>query len=395
MQSDVKKLLLTRFLRSLGQGLLAVDFALYLKDLGYSSAFIGFVFALAGLFGAFGSVLIGFISDKTSRKGFMMAYTFMLMIASFAMFVSVEKWLIVLASILGNFGQGANGSAGPFSPAEQAWLSEKVLPEDRGKIFSINSAMGFTGMSAGALLGVVPAFLKNLENYYNYRVLFLFVFVLSTITLFVLKDISEERKRKTNKSINDEKMKVEYSNLLKLVLLNSLNGFAIGLKGPLISYWFALRFGIGAEKIAPVMAFTFFVTGLLSFYTGFLTKKIGIINSVVLERSIGLVFLILLPLAPSYVVASIFYMFHQVFNRGSAGARQALAVSIVGDEERGLAVGLNAASMQLPRSAGPYVTGILLGEGQFEMPFFAAAFLQGVYLVLYKKIFSEFNFPKE
>lgn len=72
--------------------------------------------------------------------------------------------------------------------------------------------------------------------------------------------------------------------LTKLVLIN---GFATGLAGPLMSYWFLRRFGVGAESIAPVMAATFGITGLLSLYTGGLTERIGIVSSVVWERGIA------------------------------------------------------------------------------------------------------------
>ncbi|MGB9680113.1 MAG: MFS transporter [Minisyncoccia bacterium] len=395
MNTEVKRLLAVRFLRSLGQGILVVDFSLYLKDLGYSGVFIGSIFAFASLFGAFGSIIVGIISDKTKRKPFLKGYTLLLMSASLLMFSSTNFYIIIIASILGNFGLGSNGAAGPFSPADQAWLTEKILPDERGNIFSINSALGFTGMAIGAFLAVTPTFLKSLPNFYNYRILFLFIFVNAFITYFIIESVSEEDKRQQSINYNKKEEKKEEYNLLKLILLNSLVGLSGGLRGPLIAYWFAVKFGIGAEKIAPVMAITFLITGILSFYTSFLTKFIGIINAVVVERAIGLVFLIALPLSSNYIFAFIFYLLNQTFSRGSAGARQALTVSIVGDNKRGLAVGLNAASMQIPRSIGPYITGILLNEGYFGLPFFIAAGLQGVYLLFYRKVFKNYNFPTE
>jgi hypothetical protein len=68
-------------------------------------------------------------------------------------------------------------------------------------------------------------------------------------------------------------------------------------------------------------------------------------------------------------MASTFYFFHQVFNRGSTGARQVLTLSIVSDRKRSLAVGLNTASAQISRSIDPYITGILLSQNQFEILF--------------------------
>ena len=183
--------------------------------------------------------------------------------------------------------------------------------------------------------------------------------------------------------------------LIKLVLINSINGLAIGLTGPLISYWFALRFGVGPGAIAPVMAATFIITGVFSLLTGWLTRRIGIVTSVVWERLVGTGLLALLPIMPNYWLASLIFILRTVFYRGSAGAQQALTVGLVRDERRGFATSLNAVSLQLPRSAGPSISGYLLDAGQFSLPFYAAALLQIIYLVWYRHTFPKYEPPRK
>lgn len=397
MHKNTKYLLAIRFLRSIGQGLLIVDFALYLKACGYSGVQIGLIYTFVSLFGAFGSLFVGIISDKTKRKPFLTIYTWLLMIASLGMLFANNIYTIAIFSIFGSFGLGANGAAGPFSPAEQALLAEHIQPSQRGKIFSLNTSLGFLGMSIGSLIAVIFSFIKFEQKFLGYKSLFLIIFILTFFTLILLFNVQDKKKSnisKNNTNIKEQSIsKKENLNLLKLIFLNSINGLAVGLKGPLIAYWFAMRFNIGAKPIGLVLAVTFFLSAILSFYTGKLSIRFGIVNSVFTQRLIGLIFLILLPLAPTYAIASIFYIFHQIFNRSSAGARQALTVSLVRDKRRGFAVSINSASMQFPRSIGPYITGTLLDANFFEMPFFIAAFLQAIYLVFYKKVFKEFNFP--
>ena len=183
--------------------------------------------------------------------------------------------------------------------------------------------------------------------------------------------------------------------LAKLVFINSFNGLAIGLTGPLISYWFALRFQVGPLAIAPVMAVTFLITGAASLLTGWLTERIGIVQSVVWERLIGAGLMVLLPIMPAYWLASMVYLLRSVFSRGSAGAQQALTVGLVRDERRGLAASLNAVSIQLPRSVGPSIAGYLLESGQFSLPFYAAAVLQSIYLFWYRKTFRFYDPPRK
>lgn len=397
MNKSTKYLLFVRFLRSLGQGLLIVDFALYLKALGYSGITIGLIYTIISLFGAFGSLIVGILSDKTRRKPFLIIYTILLLIASFGMFFTQNIYLIALFSCFGSFGLGANGAAGAFSPAEQALLAEKIEPQKRGSLFSLNTSLGFLGMSIGSCLAMVLSFIKFSQRNLDYRIPFLIILALSLFSLLFILKIEENKKPKSITNHTEEKIlnKKENLNLLKLMFLNSINGTAIGLKGPLIAYWFAVRFGIGARLIAPVLAITFFFSAILAFYTGKLSLRFGIVNSVFSQRLIGLIFLFLLPIAPTYLLASLFYILHQIFNRSSAGARAALTISLVRNKRRGLAVSLNSASMQFPRSVGPYATGALLDAGFLELPFFIAGLLQGLYLILYKRVFKDFNFPTE
>ena len=181
--------------------------------------------------------------------------------------------------------------------------------------------------------------------------------------------------------------------LTGLAILNSFNSVAIGLTSPLISYWFFLKFGEGPAAIAPMMAATFIITSIFSVYNGKISEKMGIVKSEVKMRLVGLILLALLPLSPFFWLASLIYILRSAFNRGTAGNRQALAIGLVRDKRRGFATSLNAFSIQIPRSAAPGIAGLLFSAGMLEIPFFAAAFLQGIHLILYSRFFRDHNIP--
>jgi MFS family permease len=402
LHPTTRRLLVTRALRSIGQGALVVDFALYLNSLQWSAVAIGGLLSASGLFGAGLNLFIGTLSDRFRRKPPLMIYEVIALVTSLAVIFSSETWILVVAAIFGGFGRGANGAAGPFSPAEQAWLAEEVLPKRRGRVYSLNAALGFFGMGAGALIAILPpAWASILPGPLAYRPLFALVTLAALGGLFLLGGAQE--RRRTPKLLENDLEKLqddtirrqENQVLTKMVLINGFNGVAIGLTGPLMSYWFLQRFGVGAESIAPVMAAAFIATGFLSIYTGGLTERIGIISSVVWERLIGVFLLAILPLMPTYGLASVIYVLRSVLTRGPSGAQQALTVSLVRDERRGLASSLNAISFQLPRSVGPAITGYLLDLGQFGLPFYVGAAFQGVYLVLYRRVFRKYEPARE
>ena len=121
--------------------------------------------------------------------------------------------------------------------------------------------------------------------------------------------------------------------------------------------------------------------------SGWLTRRLGTAMTVVAMRLVGLVLLIALPFATTYGLAAACYVLRAAFNQGTAGARQAVGLRLVGPARRGLAASLNAISMQIPRAVGPVLGGVLLDTGLLALPMLVAARLQAVYLALYAAAF--------
>jgi MFS family permease len=67
-------LLATRFVRSIGQGALAVDFTLYLRALGWSAVAISAVLSVALIAGVVLTLVAGPLSDRVGRRRVLFAY---------------------------------------------------------------------------------------------------------------------------------------------------------------------------------------------------------------------------------------------------------------------------------------------------------------------------------
>ncbi len=123
MPRPTRRLLAARFWRSISQGALVVDLALYLRALGWSGAAIGMVLSGAGLVGAALNLVVGVTSDRFRRKPFLLTYEGLTCLCALVAMTHSRPLLLAPAIVLAGFGRGANGAAGPFSPAEQAWLA--------------------------------------------------------------------------------------------------------------------------------------------------------------------------------------------------------------------------------------------------------------------------------
>ena len=400
LDAVARQLIVIRVLRSVAQGALAVDFTLYLRARGWQADAVGLLLMAGGLIGAVLGLAVGILSDRMGRRFFLIVYEAGLSIGTLAVMVLPATWVLVATAALFGFGRGANGSSGPFAPAEQAWLAQRVPSQKRGPVFSLNAAAQFMGMGVGSLLAAgLPHLLPGVKGSAAYLPLFALNLLVALVNLVQIWRLQEDRLdveegvpvgAKDLEAAERTVVRRENRALLLLVIVNMVNALGVGLVTPLLPYWFAMRFGVGPELIGPVYSLTFIVTGFSSLAVGRISQRIGLVRSIVLPRLLGVLMIGLIPFAPTFALASAFYVTRSIVNRGSAGARQAFSVGLVRDRRRGLASSLNALSWSLPAAIGGY----LIGIGVIVWPFLMAAALQLGYVILFPIVMGRYAAPK-
>ncbi len=391
LSPTARRLIICRAARSIGQGALSADFAFYLAALHWTTVQMGAVYMGGLLLGACITLFSGPLSDTFGRKPFLIGYGVAQVAAALVALLTARPLWLIAVSVIGAYGRGANGAAGPFGPVEQAWLSDGLPEADFGIVYSLNSAVGFGGMALGSVIAALPRLWQHsLPGALRYRPLFLIVLLGALLTLVLLMQMTDVRTpRVSHERAPSATQRRERVMLLRLIGINMLNGLAIGIIGPFMAFWFHLRFGKGPGAIGPVLALGFIAAGVASLWTGWLTRRLGAALSVVAMRLVGLALLVTMPFAPSYELAAACYVMRAAFNQGTSGARQAVGLRLVRSGRRGLAASLNASSMQVPRSLGPVLGGLLLETNWLALPLLLAASLQAVYLALYAAAFRQ------
>ena len=382
---------MARFLRSLTQGCLVVDFTLYLRLLHWTGASIGAVLAGSFVLGAGLSLLVGPASDRFGCKRLLIGYEIMVALAFFAVAVSTRPSVIAAAAIFAGFGRGANGAPGCFVPVELSWLAGFVPAERRGAAYSANTASGFLGMGLGALLAIAPALWAGIwPGASGYRPLFLAGGAFALAIAAVLATIPERPGRHPAVDA-DGGVRLdpgERRRLWQLALISLLSGVSLGLSGPLIAYWFAVKFHLDPREIAPVLAMANAGAALSAFMTARMTVKFGAARSFVVLQGLGAVLLLGFPLIPVFPLAAMTWVLRFALERGAIGAMEAVMMNLVGARRRGLAGGLGTAALALPRGLGPLLAGSWIAAGDLAAPFLVAALLQGFYVALFGKAFA-------
>ena len=393
MDQKTRRLITARAIRSVAQGALVVDFVLYLRALSWSASLIGVLLAAAMVFSVILTLTLGPLSDRFGRKRFLLGYeAAQIAAAGIALVTSHPLWL-ALAAIVGSYGRGATGATGPFSPVEQAWLAAGLRSAEIVRAFRFNMAAGFFGMGAGSVLAMLPSALAaRLPGALAYRPIFALAGLSAAACFAILLSLADPPSPPREQPAPPGERRDERRRLLGLAGVNLLNGLGISMVGPFIAYWFHLRFGAGPAEIGPVMAAGFMLAGVSTLGTGKLIARLGLVDAVVVMRLLGLVFLLLLPFSPSFLIAAALHILRSTLTRSTAGARQALTVQLVSSERRGLAATLGAVSTQIPRAFGPLLGGYLFGVDLLAAPFIVAGILQAAYLALYRRLFRRLTF---
>lgn len=388
-----QQLISARFLRAVAQGALAVDFTLYLKARGWSAPEIGLLLMASGLFGAALSLFVGVASDRIGRRVFLLVYETGLSIGTLLLVLLHSVWVMAIPAALFGFGRGANGTSGPFAPAEQAWLAQAIPPKRRAATFSFNAGLQFSGMGIGSILAALLPGLGGLTGSTRYLPIFVLNLVIGLVNLWQIWSIREASSQEEPRFVgnSDAVTKKENRALTLMVIVNTVNALGVGIIAPLLPYWFNLKFGVGPAAIGPVYAFTFFVTGASTYIVARLSDRIGLVRAIVLPRIVGVVLMVAIPFMPAFWLAAVLYVVRSIVNRSSMGARQAFSVSLVRDRRRGLATSLNAVSWSLAGALGPAFGGWLIGTGSLVLPFMAASALQLGYVILFPTIMGRYE----
>ena len=395
MPSPARRLLAARAVMSLGQGALGVDFALYARALGWTPALLGLVVGAGILLGGGMTAVAGPLSDRLGRKPFLLGYLVVVALASMLAVVSGRLAVVAGVAIIAGFGRGAVGVPGLFGAVQQVWLADLVTGPQLARSLARNAAVGFFGTAIGALLGGLPHLWRAvLPGALAYRPLFALSAVATLVAVALMGGLVDLRRvppppRPGDEAEEDAAARRGENRLLwQLAGINAVNGLAIGLTGPLLSWWLAERFGAGPGLIGPVIGATLVASGLATLAAGRVSTRFGILRVVLAMRTAGLAILVLMPFAPSFALAMAANAARTVLNRGTAGQRQALVLGAVRGHRRGLAASVSGVSTQLPRAIGPWIAGLLFGAGWLAGPFLLAAALQGLYLLLYRRVFA-------
>jgi len=399
IQRDIKLIVFSRGIRAFAFSYLNIVFAIYLGRIGYSTVIIGLVLSVSYISGALLTAVWGFASDRIGRKKVLIILAILTILSNTILVLTSHLAFILLAVVLVNVGAGGSAGGGQgggtFNPVEQALLAEKCSAEQRNQIFAINSFVGSTLGSLGALMSGLPQYLReewawNLIN--SYKPLFALTCFFSFALVFIYRSIHEEHRPQVKQKIISKQSR---GFVTKMSLLGFLDNMGAGLISPWLPFWFNLRFG--AEEMAlGKLYFLLFIFPALSFLVApMIARIIGVVRTMVSSHAMASLIYIFLPFAPSFFVAGVMMVFRSFVAYMDNPLRESFTMAMVKSEERGSAAGVTNLARVIPFGISPTISGYMMQSLSMNIPMMIGGSFQLAHDFTFYYLFRHVRPPEE
>jgi MFS family permease len=420
-------LFVARIAMSAARALAGVVVPVYLALQGFTGFALGVLFFGVALFSAVLSSSVGLTSDRIGRKVFLVVVPLLAAVAAAVYAVTTWSPALVAMAIAGSFGRGAGagaGAVGPYQPVESAMVTDATPAVRRNDAFG---RLAF-GSSGGALVGSLFALLADGHHLRGpatlaaFRPAFIAAAALAAVAgLIALALVEPPRTADVDEPVTPaltadvdvpvtpprtadigepaRRRGLRFPHrsrplLVRLWATNGVNGLAIGMIGPFVTYWLYRRYGVGVGEIGILYSVINLATMPSTLSAAGLARRFGLVRTVTAVRVAQALLLVPMVLAPTFLLAGAAYLVRMVVQRIGLPLRQSYVLAMADPAERASVAALANLPSQAAMAASPVLSGYLFDNVSLELPFELGAALQLVNAVLFW-VFFRGSAPEE
>lgn len=389
---QAKLLIALSFVPGLALSFIYTDLSFFLTSVrGLSDAFTGNVIMIMGITMVVMSIPFGIFADRYGRRKFMVVGNLLasVTLASFAL--TANPVLLAVAAVVEGLTEAAFASAGT------ALLAEKAGEDRRTVAFSLSSFLSNIGWGlSGFSIPLVLVFQSlGLNTDQAHVVLYLILAAMSAAVTPLLFGIRESKTSERTKGIREFMPRKSRNVMIKYAVTAVLVAFGAGLFVPLMTRWFKLAYDVPDTVSGPVIGFSGFLIAAFTLGAPNLARRFGLVKSIVVTQGLSLVFMLAVPLSPSFPIAGAVYVVRTFIMNVSSPLATSMIMGLVDKDERGAAAGISAAIWRFPNSISTGIGGIMLGMGLLALPFYVASLLYIVSISLFWYFFRNAKVPEE
>jgi MFS family permease len=395
VKQNLRLLIWARGLRDFGDGFVAVLLPLYLVRLGFSPFEIGVLAGTALLGSALLTLVIGLIGNRYDARDLLILAAALMTTTGVALSIVDSYALLLVVAFVGSVNP-SGGSASAFVPIEHAVLTRETAAAARTSAFARYSLVGGLAAAGGALAASLPEILMTLgwPELLGVKGMFVVYAMLGLVGgLFYVRMIPMPP---LSQSCHSRSLGPSRAIVYKLAALFSLDAFAGGfVVQSLLALWLFERFDL---SLAAAGLF-FFWSGILSAFSypvaAWLSRRFGLINTMVFTHIPSSLCLILAALAPSLPLAFILLLVRAGLSQMDVPTRSSYVMAVVTEAERTAAASLTSIPRNLAASLSPALAGALFSLSWAASPLIICGALKVAYDLLLLNQFRHLKPPEE
>lgn len=383
-----------RAVRGFGDGFAIIILPLYLSTLGYSPTVIGLVATAALLGTATTTLAVGFLG-RHFDLGKLLLLGAMLMAATGVALASIEHISIIFFIVFIGTMNPSAGDTGLMIPLEHALLAQGVSHERRTKTFARYSLTGALATATGALSAAFPDTLVAIgfTQVASLKIMFFVYAGLGLLGTALYAQIPPTRSKETPPPTA---LGPSRGIVIKLAALFSVDSFAGGfIVHSLLALWLFVKFDL---SLAQASLF-FFWSGVLTAFSypvaARLSRKIGLINTMVFTHIPSSICLIAAAFAPTLSIALALLLLRSALSQMDVPTRTSYVMAVVTPEERPAAASFTAVPRTLASAVSPTFAGMLMAGPFVALPLIICGVLKITYDIALLFTFRHVKPPEE
>jgi len=394
VRTDIALLYIARGVRGLGDGFAIIILPVYLSAIGFSSGQIGIIVSASLLGTALLTLAVGFIAPRHDLRNFLLGGALLMACTGLA-FPSVELFVVVaIVAFVGTINP-STGDLGVLIPLEHAMLAKGVPDNERTRTFARYSLIGALSMATGSLTVALPDFITSagIDKVSAFKIMFYIYAALGLVCAALYWLLPHARMDETRPSAPlGPSRKVIY----RLAALFSLDAFAGGfVVQSLLALWLFIRFDM---SLSAASIFFFWTSTLSAFsypVAAWLSKRFGLINTMVFTHIPSSVFLIAAAFSPSLIMALVLLLVRAALSQMDVPTRTSYVMAVVTPAERTAATSVTAVPRSLASSLSPALAGAMLAMPFSGLPLVVCGVLKIAYDLALLFSFQHVKPPEE
>lgn len=396
---DARLIYAAGFIRSATVSLVGVTLAIYLANLGFSTARIGLLIGIGLAGSSLATVIVSLRGDSWGRRRVLVGLTMLTALGYLALTVADAAALLPLAFV--GMLNGMGRDRGAASALEQAILPATVPDDQRTWALAWYNLVLDGGHALGALSAALPTILAQVavaDPELAHRLTFGMCAGATLLCIALYAALTpgiEVASRSSSVAVApvDAHSKRVITRLAVLFGLDSVGGGF--LNSALISYWFFLQYGTSEADLAVLFFAARVLNALSHVVAAWLARRIGLLNTMVWTHLPSSLLLMAAPASGSAVIAAALFLAREALVEMDVPTRQSYVMAVVKPSERTFASGVTNVTRNVAWAVGPSIAGVVMQHVALAGPLVIGGGLKIVYDVLLYRAFRHVRPPEE